>query len=236
MAMQVHCLLKAKHLVSVSPYIDQKIRSWYKKESVIIPNPLGTEWFKSVDHSARKPFIIAVNNGSGKLKNVITLVYAFQKIRKHFPHYEMILLGTGYENDGEFAGNVKRGGLGDGIHFKGNINNEELIGEYDQASIMVHPSREESFGIVIAEAMARNLPVLGGIRSGAVPWVIGDSRCLVDINDVNQLAEKIIELIEDQDRLEEIGRGLRGRAEEKFQIGAVADAYYQLLKTILESR
>jgi glycosyltransferase involved in cell wall biosynthesis len=47
-------------------------------------------------------------------------------------------------------------------------NLDELMELYDRASALIHVSTEESFGLVVAEAMSRNLKFFG-VRAGGVP-------------------------------------------------------------------
>jgi glycosyltransferase involved in cell wall biosynthesis len=46
----------------------------------------------------------------------------------------------------------------------------ELIADYDGASALVHVSKVETFGLVVAEALARNLKFIG-FRAGGVPEI-----------------------------------------------------------------
>ena len=78
---------------------------------------------------------------------------------------------------------AQKKGLSDGVNFVGPVDPDELIDIYEQVDLMVHPSMEESFGMVLVEAMARKIPVIGGEKSGAVPWVLdnGKAGVLTDI-------------------------------------------------------
>lgn len=65
--------------------------------------------------------------------------------------------------------------LGDRAHFTGQLHGEALAAAYASADIFAFPSRTETFGLVLLEAMASGLPVLA-MRAGGVPDVVEDGR------------------------------------------------------------
>lgn len=70
---------------------------------------------------------------------------------------------------------------------------DQIINLLDTASILVHPSLEESFGNTLLEGMARRIPVIGGKESGAVPYVLGLGKYgyLADVTDINNIVATI---------------------------------------------
>ena len=70
-----------------------------------------------------------------------------------------------------------------------------LINLLDSSDTLFHPSLEESFGNVLIEGLARGLHVIGGIYSGAVPYVLENGRLgsLCNIKDIHKIAEQIID-------------------------------------------
>jgi glycosyltransferase involved in cell wall biosynthesis len=66
---------------------------------------------------------------------------------------------------------------------------------YQEAKCFVLPSYEEGFGMVILEAMACGIPVVSTRCGGPNDIVLdGENGYLVDIGDVNAMAEKILAL------------------------------------------
>ena len=76
------------------------------------------------------------------------------------------------------------------VRFHGHKNNvKDYISNCD---ILILPSRNESFGMVLLEAMSRGIPVIGS-RVGGIPEVILEHKCglLFESGDYEDLADKI---------------------------------------------
>ena len=100
-----------------------------------------------------------------------------------------------------------------GVHFVGPVGPEKLRELYRESDVFVFPSFFEGFGLVILEAMACGLPVIASDRS-AGPDVLDDS-CgrVVAAGDVEQLVESLRWFGTNRDRLPEMKRAARTKAE-----------------------
>src|SRR6185312_16297026 len=79
---------------------------------------------------------------------------------------------------------------------------------YRRAALLVAPSLcAEPFGLPLAEAMASGLP-------GIVEH--GRTGCLVERGDVGRLADMMVALLSDAQRLHDMGRAARASAEARF--------------------
>jgi glycosyltransferase involved in cell wall biosynthesis len=68
----------------------------------------------------------------------------------------------------------------------GPVSDVELATRYDSADLLVLPSRGETYGMVITEALARGIPVLA-TAVDALPDTVGASGLLVAPNDIEAL-------------------------------------------------
>ena len=80
------------------------------------------------------------------------------------------------ERDPAFVQQVRRraadGGVGRRVRFPGPQAGADLDRSYATADLLVFPSRAESYGMVVAEALARGLPVVAA-EVGGVPEALG---------------------------------------------------------------
>ena len=91
---------------------------------------------------------------------------------------------------------VERHGLGDRLRMPGPRTGARLAADYAAADLVVLPSRRESYGMVLTEALARGIPVLA-TAVGGVPQTVGrdpDGRVpglLVAPDDAGALASAV---------------------------------------------
>jgi glycosyltransferase involved in cell wall biosynthesis len=120
-------------------------------------------------------------------------------------------------------------GVKEKIMFIGRIPPTE-VPYYDAMSdIVVVPSLQEAFGLVISEAMACGKPVIG-TKVGGIPDQIIDSYngFLVQPRDPKEIAEKILRLIENPEEAKRMGMNGRKIAEKKFDISKRIDRIVSL--------
>ncbi len=105
------------------------------------------------------------------------------------------------------------------------------------ADLLVHAPRLEAFGLVVVQAMATGLPVLG-MSVGGLPEVVesGVTGRLVPAGDIGALAEGIIALVGDETVRNCMGlAGLR-RARERFDAVRSAESHRDLYQDLLTRR
>ncbi len=115
-----------------------------------------------------------------------------------------------------------------GARYHGSIPYAELDSVYRRASVLVLPTLSDGFGLVLLEAMARGVPVIATLNSGAADIIDdGVHGFLVPIRDSRAIAEKVVWCREHPEELAEMSRAARRRAEElswqsyRSRLGAV---------------
>ncbi|MGW6930504.1 glycosyltransferase family 4 protein [Lentzea sp. NPDC054927] len=97
----------------------------------------------------------------------------------------------------------------DRVSFPGALGGEALTSAYDRADLFVLASRNETYGMVVTEALARGLPVI----ASAVPDALGDGGLLLPPGDQNALDAALTRWFEDREfRAQLRARALRRRA------------------------
>jgi len=187
--------------VANSPYTAERIKNRWDIVAPIIPNPIKSNFIKTERHVYPGLFkIISISQSIDKRKNIEVLLYAFKEFHCKNPLSSLSLVGGAFIDSNE---DVKRwGNLGllIGVKLFGKVRHDRLMNLLDESSLLVHPALEETFGNTLIEAMARRVPVLGGINSGAVPYVLdyGNCGCLCDVSSKDDIVEKIKQIYIDK--------------------------------------
>ncbi len=123
----------------------------------------------------------------------------------------LVLPGAPTPHEAELRALATALGVGGRVRFLGWLSDGDLDGLYRAAAAFVLPSRLEGFGLPIAEAMARGLPVACSEVS-ALPEVAGGAALLFDPGDDGQIAATIDRLLADRGLAAELARRGRERA------------------------
>lgn len=223
------CLALSGCLTAVSPYLRDRIAQYVSIPVTVIPNPLSPALTtRTIDLSRlpdpAAPSLAMAMNGWGKLKNPQPALRAFAKLRRQIPHARLKLYGADF-GPGQHAEQwARRKGIAAGMDFIGPLPHARLFEELCAADILIHPSREETFGMAVAEAMALGIPVIGGQRSGAVPWLIGEAGALANIDDAQSMFDSLVALLGDRTRYAACRRSALERSR-LFDAARVAEAY-----------
>lgn len=97
------------------------------------------------------------------------------------------------------------------VRFLGRVGEAEMRTLYRHATLVVHPSFDEGFGLPVLEAMASGTPVAAA-RAGAVPEVGGDAVAYFDPADFEEIARVVSDLLADGPRRETLRSAALARA------------------------
>lgn len=130
---------------------------------------------------------------SSHWKGIEVLIKAIAQVRMSYPEINLHLVGDGNAVEG-YKKLVNKLGLTDNVTFMGAMRGDNLANAYQTATMLVLPSTTaaESFGMVLIEAMACSLPVIGS-DIGGIPNVINnhETGILVKPNSIESLVRAI---------------------------------------------
>lgn len=119
------------------------------------------------------------------------------------------------------------------VIFTGRIPRVELPYYYAASDVVVVPSLQEAWSLVVTEAMASGKPVIGTNVGGIPDQIIdGYNGFLVPPRNPKSIAEKILWLYENQDQTKKMGMCGRKLVEEKFDINKRIDKILKLYKQL----
>jgi len=129
------------------------------------------------------------------VKNISRLIEAFSQVLKKNHDIDLVIIGKKgwlYEPILKKPGEL---GISDKVKFLDFISDEELPSFYQHAMCYVLPSLYEGFGLPVLEAMQYGCPVITSNVS-SLPEAGGDAALYVDPENVSDIAEKIVQMIE----------------------------------------
>ena len=162
-------------------------------------------------------------------KNIDKVIEAMPHVVKEIPDAFYVVAGDGSDRN-RLEKLTNETGVKNNVIFTGFVRAELLPFYYKACDVFVLPSVGEGFGIVFLEAMYFSKPCIGA-KAGGVPEVVEDGKTgfLVEENDKNFLADKIIKLLKDENLRQTMGEAGKKRFEEEFSF----DKFKERLKEVL---
>ena len=222
-------LRNADAVIALTKDMKREIQKICNREIIVIPNGIDLERFQNLSREeARNKLQIKADDkiiifvGSLRpVKGVKYLIKAMKIVRQKEPNARLILIGNGEEKQDlvKLTGDLNLGNL---ITFVGKIPNEK-VPEYMAASnVFVLPSLSEGFPLVSLEAMACGLPIVVS-RVCGLPEIVEDGKngFLVESGNPEQIAEKVLLLLEDDELRERMSRNNKEKVKDYTWEGVI---------------
>jgi glycosyltransferase involved in cell wall biosynthesis len=132
-------------------------------------------------------------------KGLDILLHAFAHAFQPDDKVELVIGGNGPERQ-RLKHLAQDLSIADHVGFAGRMTRQEVRSALWNADAFVHPSFEETFGVVLIEAMATGVPVLATACGGPEEIVTPETGMLVAPRDVDALAQAMQELYDTADR------------------------------------
>lgn len=217
------------------------------KRIVVIPNGIEVTRFDHTERSEavnfRRQWNIAEDSlliGSvgelTPLKGHAEFLEAAAQVSKMFPNATFLIAGmdsaAGAPTLKAVKAQIDKLGLADKTRLLGWV--ENLAALYAALDIFVSASHTESFGLVIAEAMASGTPVIATETMGAAEIIEREkSGLLVPIDNVAELTSNITRLLNDQDERRRLAAAGAERIRKKFDLDRMVGATEQLYEEVI---
>ncbi|MBP9196176.1 MAG: N-acetyl-alpha-D-glucosaminyl L-malate synthase BshA [Saprospiraceae bacterium] len=227
-------------VTAVSEHLRQETMNTFKlkKDIKVIHNFIDFSRFRKTnkDHFRKaiapegEKILVHISNFR-KVKRVEDVIHIFERVSKRIKS-KLLLIGDGPERKymEELCRNLH---LCDEIRFLGKQEAvEELLAIAD---LFILPSENESFGLAALEAMACEVPVISS-NAGGIPEVNidGVTGYMCEVGDVDGMAARCIELLEDEESLAVFRKNAFKQAQ-RFDIHEILPSYENYYLEIIKS-
>ncbi|QNI35466.1 glycosyltransferase family 4 protein [Edaphobacter albus] len=158
--------------------------------------PLGVrlEKFQPAGEHSRETFDVLFAGSVSLRKGVPYLLEAFSKL-KH-PHKRLRFVGSISNEIRPILERMPK----ENVEFLGAVPQPQLAAWMQKSHVLVLPSIEDGFGMVLSQAMATGCPVIASTNTGG-PDVLTDDKegFIVPIRDVETLTDRMQQLVDDPD-------------------------------------
>ncbi|WAL58380.1 glycosyltransferase [Thermocoleostomius sinensis] len=168
-------------------------------------------------------------------------IRAVAKILKRYSNIEYLIVGSGELRE-RLAQIIQGLGVEAQIKLIGWKNQQEVIDILNHSHILLAPSvtasdgNQEGIPVALMEAMAMGLPVISTYHSG-IPELVEDdvSGFLVPERNIEALANKLEDLLQQPERWVKMGQSGRSRVEEQFNINKLNDRLVEIYQALIET-
>lgn len=224
-------LRRVDRIIAVSEGVKREIAGYGidEKKMHVIHNGVDTDFFRPKKPIYREKYgagfdhVIIFSGRLVKQKGIEYLMDAMKIVLEEYRKTGLIIVGEGALRE-SMEKRAKRLGISENVVFTGFLPEKELPYMFSSTDLMVLPSISEPFGIALIEALATGIPAIG-TRVGGIPEMIKDgiNGFLVNPRNSEEMAEKIITLLSDEDLRIEMGKEARKIAVKEFDWSIIAE-------------
>lgn len=195
-------LESAPRIIVDTAYVEDKLKAYglkHVQEMHVIPQGIDADYY-GIKCDPKSKVILCVGAIAPRKGHIYT-VEMFERLRAKGIEAKLRVIGSladkGYYE--QLKQKIAESKYKEDISLEANLPREELLKAYVEAKVFVLHSREESQGIVFAEAMATGLPVVA-TKIGGIPYVVedGKSGLLCPYGDVEAMEMMVERLMTDE--------------------------------------
>ena len=233
------CLVSAEAITVASSDLRRCVEElqFAAQTPAIVPFGVDIRRYRMVERPLTKVrrLVIGTTKGCEEVYGIDLLIRAFALMRLAIPtelEAELQVFGGGSKVK-EYSNLAEEMGVGNLVVFKGRVSHDDIPAILQGFDIFVAPSRRESFGVAVIEAMASGIPCVVSDAGGLPEIAENGAAKVVPSGDTTALAARLIELANSPKRRAELG--IRGRARaEHFDFEECTEAMLTVFRGVAQ--
>jgi 1,2-diacylglycerol 3-alpha-glucosyltransferase len=207
----------------------------------VLPNPIEPGIFQNPDPGnvqeryglAGKRVLLSVGR-LGREKNLGLLLRALATLHHDFPMLRLIVVGSGPAAD-SLRQEAAELGIAGKVIFTGRVTDQELPSFFHAADLFIMTSLTETFGIVMAEALAAGIPVVAVTGNGSKDLITPGLNGLLTLNNPQSLAAAIRLLLTDEEQRARMGKAAQQTAA-RYSVAALTGELINLYESAIHEK
>lgn len=126
-------------------------------------------------------------------------------ILAEFPNAQLVFVGEDFGMQKKLQDKAQELMVESHVHFLGKLSRAELIGAYQHACLLLHPSSYEAFGITLAESLAAGTPVVAR-NVGAVPFTVPEGKAGLLFTSPDEMIKHVTTLLKNPAQAKAMGQ------------------------------
>ena len=203
------------------------------KNIVVVPPGIDPSWFE-VHRNAKDSKDLVFWGRIEEQKGISELLRALKEVAGRIPDVRLHLIGEGNMTQ-SYRNQAQELGVLDRVEFHGWMDVSGVQKFIKKCAVGVFPSRIESFGLSMAEAMGAGLPIIAS-RVGALPEFIeeGVTGTLVTPGNVPALYRAILEKLENPDKAQLLADFGKDKVRQRFSWDLAAQKMTEIYQTVVD--
>ncbi len=226
-------------ITTVTKSVAQELREFYSssKSFNIVENGVDEKFFYPKKEKSEKRLKYAIFVGHiSREKGLFDLVECGKYILKEKPEFYFIIAGKGRDLK-NLINKIKKAQLQDKFIFLGQVEKNNLVKLYQNATLFVFPSYHEGLPSVVLEAMSCGLPIIAtDVRGNRDLISNGENGILVPPKEPEKLAIAISMLLRDEKLMKDLGKNARDTIIKRYTWDIVTDKMLKCYESLVGER
>ncbi len=225
--------LKGPRIAIMAPAIDP-----FNSKNMTLSHRQCRMMLENLGLDRNRPIIIQVSRFD-PWKDPFGVIEAYRLAKQKIPGLQLAFVGTFAGDDPEawdlYASLQEEANKDEDVHVFSNltgVGGMEVNAFQTASDVVVQKSIKEGFGLVVAEALWKETPVVAG-NAGGIPMQMSGRLSEFLIDSVEACAERIVYLIEHPELAEEIGREGKNHIKRNFLTPRLIRDELSLIKSLL---